>query len=115
MIDLIPNINYSFNRILISYRIGQNKTYLIKNLKEFIYNYRYHNVYTYGSQLTTDYNRKSFSSEALKQIDLFGIIANLLMILKDIVLLILTNIILMNFLKHISQILTSICFLPLLI
>lgn len=69
LIDLIPNINYSFNRILISYRIGQNKTYLIKNLKEFIYNYRYHNVYTYGSQLTTDYNRKSFSSEALKQID----------------------------------------------
>ena len=33
LIDLIPNINYSFNRILISYRIGQNKTYLIKILK----------------------------------------------------------------------------------
>ena len=33
LIDLIPNINYSFNRILISYRIDQNKTYLIKILK----------------------------------------------------------------------------------
>ena len=34
-IELIPNITYSFNRILINYRIGNIKTYLIKNLKEF--------------------------------------------------------------------------------
>ncbi|MEI3325240.1 MAG: DEAD/DEAH box helicase [Thomasclavelia sp.] len=69
LIELFPNINYSFNRILINYRIGNTKTYLIKNLKEFINNYRYHKIFTYGSKLITDHNRKSFSQEALKQID----------------------------------------------
>lgn len=67
-IELFPNINYTFNRILINYRIGNSKTYLIKNLKEFINNYQYHKVFTYGSKLITDHNRKSFSQDALKQI-----------------------------------------------
>ncbi|WP_296876369.1 DEAD/DEAH box helicase [Thomasclavelia sp.] len=66
-IRLIPYINYSFNRLSISYRIGDRKTYVIKNLKEFIKNYRYHKVTTYGS-LTTDHNRHSFNEDALKQI-----------------------------------------------
>lgn len=69
LIELIPNINYSFNRILISYRISQSKSYLIKNLKEFINNYRYHKIFSYGSQLVTDHNRKAFTQNALKQID----------------------------------------------
>ncbi len=67
-IDLIPNISYTFNRILINYRIGNSKTYLIKNLKEFINNYQYHKVFTYGSKLITDHTRKAFSQDALKQI-----------------------------------------------
>lgn len=68
LIELFPTINYSFNRISINYRIGNTKTYLIKNLNEFIDNLRYHKIYTYGSKLTTDHNRKSFSQDALKQI-----------------------------------------------
>lgn len=68
LIELIPTINYTFNRILISYRIGNAKTYLIKNLKEFINNYRYHKTYNYGSKLIIDHDRKLFSNEALKQI-----------------------------------------------
>lgn len=67
-IELIPHISYSFNRILISYRIGNIKTYLIKNLKEFITNFRYHNTHNYGSKLITDHNYNSFSKDALKQI-----------------------------------------------
>lgn len=68
LIELFPTISYSFNRILINYRIGNTKTYLIKNLKEFINNYRYHKTYNYGSKLIIDHNRKLFSNEALKQI-----------------------------------------------
>lgn len=68
LIELFPTINYSFNRILINYRIGNSKTYLIKNLKEFINNYRYHKTYSYGSKLIIDHDHKLFSNEALKQI-----------------------------------------------
>ena len=68
-IELIPNITYSFNRILINYRIGNIKTYLIKNLKEFITDLRYQRTHNYGSKLITDHNYKSFSQDALKQID----------------------------------------------
>lgn len=67
-IKLFPNINYSFNRLLINYRIGNTKTYMVKNLKDFINNYRYHKIYSYGSTLITDHNRKAFSPDALKQI-----------------------------------------------
>ena len=68
LIELYPTINYSFNRLLINYRIGNSKTYLIKNLKEFINNYRYHKTYNYGSKLIIDHNHKLFSNDALKQI-----------------------------------------------
>ena len=67
-INLYPNVVYSFNRLLISYRIGDKKNYVIKNLKEFIEDFRYHRITTYGSTLTTDHNRNQFSASALKQI-----------------------------------------------
>ena len=68
-IRIIPNINHSFNKLLISYRIGNQKTYAIKNLKEFIKNFRYQRTVSYGNMLTTNHNRHSFDQNALKQIN----------------------------------------------
>ncbi len=67
-VKIFPYINFSDNSIM--FKVGRKRSYLIKNINEFLYNVENNEYFVYGSSLEFRHNKNAFSNIANKYIDL---------------------------------------------
>ena len=68
--DLTPNVYLNRDEIVLEYKIGNEKKYVLKNITDFIERIQNQENYKYGKALEFVHSEKSFTDDALKQIDL---------------------------------------------
>ena len=68
--DLTPNVYLNGDKIVLEYKIGNEKKYVLKNIADFIERIQNQENYKYGKALEFVHSEKSFTDDALKQIDL---------------------------------------------
>ena len=68
--DLTPNVYLNGDEIILEYKIGNEKKYVLKNITDFIERIQNQENYKYGKTLEFVHSEKSFTDDALKQIDL---------------------------------------------
>lgn len=68
-IHLLPSIKYEENRIQISLKIGTEKYYIVKDIREFLYKVRDNKTYEYGKSLKISHNINNFDFSSKKCIE----------------------------------------------
>ena len=60
IVSLEPQVNYEYGMLNISFKIGYDKKYKIKNLGTFVYNVENKEIFKYGKFLTLTHNYENF-------------------------------------------------------
>lgn len=68
-IFLSAGVKKDFDKLLVSYRVGNNVTYMIKNLGNFIDNVLTASFFSYGKQLEFNHDIDAFDDFSIKQIN----------------------------------------------
>ena len=64
--DLTPNVYLNGDKIVLEYKIGNEKKYVLKNIADFIERIQNQENYKYGKALEFVHSEKSFTDDALK-------------------------------------------------
>lgn len=63
-IHITPVVETSFNRLLVNYKIGTSRDYIIKDLKEFIHNIKVGKLVSYSKNFVVDHDLSKFNDSA---------------------------------------------------
>lgn len=68
-IEILPIINYDYDELFLSYKVGQKQKYVIKNIREFVTRINQKEKFTYGKNLTFIHQIECFDELAQKHIN----------------------------------------------
>lgn len=71
-LSLVPKVKASFNGLELSFKVGTNKYYVIKNLSEFYRNVSNGASQTFGKSTTLPLARENFDKASLEYLDFIG-------------------------------------------
>lgn len=68
-LSLVPRLTKKNGALSISFKVGEQKTFVVKNLEEFLENVIYSRMATYGSGTTLNHKRSNFTETGRQWID----------------------------------------------
>ena len=70
VIHLVPNLSFDEKGISVTYKIGENKFYIIKNLSEFVHRMKNHDNFSYGKNFAFEHDESKFDEISLKNYEM---------------------------------------------